>query len=148
MSNNTNKNIVTKFIEEVWGKGNFDIASELIGPKYEIKNDPGDPYEFKIIDLTTFKQRLAESRRVFPDLHFDIKDVLSEDKKVTVSWFMLGTHKGDLPELPATNKKIRVSGITVYFLSENKIIGHWQVFDRLSMLAQLGVQIGQNPNKK
>lgn len=144
MSAELNKDILRKFIEEVWNKGNLEWVDQLVAEQYTIKNDPGDPCEFKTINLEIFKSRLQQSRTIFPDLHFDIVEMNAEDDKVVISWFMTGTQRGDLPNLPATGKKIKVSGITIYYFKEGKIIGHWQVFDRLSLLAQLGVQIGKN----
>lgn len=140
----TNKDILFKLIDEVWNKGNFDRLDDLISPNYVIRNDPGDACEFMTLDLSAFKQRVDKSRAVFPDLHFDIEDAIAEEDKVAISWFMTGTQQGDLPGLPATGKQIKVSGLTIYYFFEGKIIGHWQVFDRLGLMGQLGVQIGQN----
>lgn len=144
MSNTTPKELVLKLVNEVWDKGNLMMVDELISPQYTIKNDPGDAFELKTIDLTMFKQRVSNIRNAFPDLQFVIEDMICEDDKVAVSWFISGTHKGALPNLAATNRKINVSGLTIYYVSEGKITGHWQVCDRLLILAQLGVSIGQN----
>lgn len=78
----TPKEIVLKLIDEVWNKGNLEVVDELVCPKYEIKNDPGDVYEFKTLDLSTFKQRVKYTRDAFPDVHFSIKDVLCKDGKI------------------------------------------------------------------
>ncbi len=60
--------------------------------------------------------------------------------KVTVSWRFTGTQKGNIPGLPTTNKAVNVSGLTIYYFSNGKIIGHWQVVDRFGFLEQLGVK--------
>jgi steroid delta-isomerase-like uncharacterized protein len=146
MSQLTNKEIVLKLIDEIWNKGNLDTVDELVCPQYVIKNDPGDAYEFQTLDLSAFKQRVKFTRDAFPDVQFSIKDVLCEGDKVAISWFMSGTQKGDLPNLPAAGKKINVSGLTIYYVSGGKITGHWQVIDRLSVLAQLGIGIKRNNN--
>lgn len=144
MSRITPKEIILKLIDEVWNKGNLDVVDELVCPKYEIKNDPGDAYEFKTLNLSTFKQRVKFTRDAFPDVQFNIKDLLCEDGKVAISWFMSGTQEKDLPNLPAAGKKINVSGLTIYYVSEGKITGHWQVFDRLNVLIQLEANIVRN----
>lgn len=131
-------------IEEVWNKGNFKIVDQLISPHYTIKHDPGDPWEGQTIDLATYKDRVKMSRDVLPDQKFSIEDLVGEDDKVAISWKFTGTQKGDLPGLPATNKKVSISGITIYYFSNDKMIGHWQAIDKLSLLGQLGVQIGKD----
>lgn len=143
MSPSTNKDAAVRLIEEVWNRGNLEIVDQLIAPQYKIRHDPGDLWEGQTLDLTTYKDRVKMSRDVFPDQKFAIEDLVSEDNKVAVSWTFTGTQKGDLPGLPATNKKVSISGLTIYYFSQGKMIGHWQVLDKLSLLEQLGVQIGK-----
>jgi steroid delta-isomerase-like uncharacterized protein len=143
MSPQKNKEAVVRLIEEVWNKGNFQIVDELIAPQYTIRHDPGDPWEGQTINLATFKDRVKMSRDVLPDQKFSIEDLVAEDNKVAISWKFTGTQKGDLPGLPATNKKVNISGLTIYYFSNDKMIGHWQVIDKLNLLGQLGVQIGK-----
>jgi steroid delta-isomerase-like uncharacterized protein len=143
MSPSKNKDAVVRLIEEVWNKGNFQIVDQLIAPQYKVRHDPGDPWEGQTLDLTTYKERVKMSRDVLPDQKFFIEDMVGEGNKVAVSWTFTGTQKGDLPGVPATNKKVNVSGLTIYYFSQGKMIGHWQVLDKLSLLGQLGVQIGK-----
>ena len=42
--------------------------------------------------------------------------------KVAVSWRFTGTQKGSIPGLPSTNKRVNVSGLTIYYFSKGKII--------------------------
>lgn len=135
-----NKEAVIKLIEEVWSKNNLEIVDKLIAPQYTIRHDPGDQWEGKTLDLTTYKERVKKSRYVFPDQKFHIEDLVAEGNKVSVSWRFTGTQNGMIPGLPASNKKVTVSGITIYYLSKGKIIGHWQIVDRLGFLGQLGIK--------
>lgn len=143
MSPSENKDAVVRLIEEVWNKGHLQIVDQLIAPQYKVIHDPGDPWERQTLDLATYKNRVKMSRDVLPDQKFAIEDLVSEDNKVAVSWKFTGTQKGDLSGLPATNKKVSISGLTIYYFSHGKMIGHWQVLDKLSLLGQLGVQIGK-----
>lgn len=137
-----NKESVIRLIEEVWNKGNFEIVDQLVAPQYTIRNDPGDQWEGKTLDISTYIERVKMSHDILPDQKFYIEDIVCEGDKVALSWRFTGTQKGDIPGLPATNKPVNVSGLTIYYFSNGKTIGHWQVFDKLSLLAQLGVQIG------
>jgi steroid delta-isomerase-like uncharacterized protein len=124
-------------MEQVWNNGNFSQIEEFIAPRYEIKNDPGDPWDGQTLNHTTFKERVLYSRNAFPDLHFEIQEMIEEQGKVAVSWLMSGTHKGDLPQLPATGKSFSISGMTFYYFDEGKLCGHTQAFDRLGFLSQM-----------
>lgn len=142
-----NKEVVIRLINEVWSKGNLQIVDQLIAPQYTIRHDPGDPWDWKILDLATFKKRVMLSRSVFPNQKFYIQDLVCDGNKIAVSWRFTGTQKGSIPGLPVTNKTVNVSGITIYYFSNGKIIGHWQVVDRLGFLQQLGKSISKSkPN--
>lgn len=143
--NQKNKEAVIKLIDEVWNKKNFSIVDQLIAPQYTIRHDPGDQWEGKTIDLVTYKRRVKTSSDILPDQHFFIEDLVCQGDKVVISWRFTGTQKGKIPGLPVTNKKVSVSGMTIYYFSDGKIIGHWQVVDRLGFLQQLGIS-KKNPH--
>lgn len=139
-----NKAILSEFIEEIWNKGNLDSVDKFIQVPYVIHHDPGDQWEGQSLDLPTFKKRVLQSRHVFPDLHFTVKDIVGEENKVAISWELRGTHKGYIEGLPPpTGEKLKVPGLTIYFFSNGKITGHWQVVDRLSFIQQLTPKMKQ-----
>lgn len=139
MSNEQKKETVKKLLDEVWSKGDLEAVDHLISPQYKIQHDPGDQWEGKTLDIATYKERVKQSRAIFPDQKFYIDDILSEDNKVAISWHFTGTQKGNIPGLPTTNKKVTVSGITIYYFANGKITGHWQVVDRLGFVQQLNI---------
>jgi len=132
------KTILTLFMDQVWNKGDTDQVADFVAPQYEIRSDPGDPWEGQVLDHNTFKERVSYSRNAFPDLHFEIQEMIAEDEKVVASWIMSGTHEGDLPQLPATGRQFSISGMTIYYFEANKVTGHWQAFDQLGFLSQIG----------
>lgn len=130
--------ILTTFMEEIWNRGNFGQLETFVAPQYEIKHDPGDPWEGQTLDLETFKTCVLYSRNAFPDLNFAIQEMVAEADKVVAFWIMSGTHQGDLPNLPATGGAFAISGMTIYYFAENKVCGHTQAYDRLGFLGQVG----------
>ncbi|RME01673.1 MAG: hypothetical protein D6814_01020, partial [Calditrichaeota bacterium] len=118
MNHKNLKSILRSFLEEVWNSGNFSNLENYLASSYEIKDDPGDPWNGKIINEQIFKERVSYSRNAFPDLHFDIQEMIEENDKVAVRWKMSGTHIGDLPQLPATGKTFIISGMTIYYFKD------------------------------
>ena len=53
-------------------------------------------------------------------------------------WTVRGTHRGDLPTLPATGKTFSVTGITVGRLQDGKFVESWNNWDALGLMQQLG----------
>jgi len=132
-----NKELLIRFIDEVWNAGNADAADRYVAPKYTIHHDPGDSWDKKVLDLSGYKERVRVSRAPFPDQRFSIQDILAEDDRVVMTWHWVATHKGDLPGFPATGNQIRMSGATVYYIEGGLFTGHWQITDRLGVYAQL-----------
>lgn len=132
-----NKELLSRFIEDVWNAGDIDACDKYIAPLYTIHHDPGDPWDQKQLDLAVYKERVRVSRAPFPDQRFSIHEILSEGNRVVIAWHWLATHQGDIPGFPATGKQIRMSGATVYYVEEGRFTGHWQITDRLGVYGQL-----------
>ncbi len=138
MSNKKEK--IEVLLNEIWSRGDFSKIKEIISPSYTLYSDPGDPWDKQTVNHEMFIERVNVARTVFPDLFFDIQEIIDDHHKVCVSWIMKGTQKGNLPQLPATNKGVAVPGMTIYSFDENDLVtGHWQVLDKFIMLQDLGV---------
>ena len=137
------KSTLQAFMDTVWNSGDFSHLADTVSERYTIKHDPGDAWDGQTIDRDTFVERVMYSRNAFPDLKFDIQDMLAEGNRVVAFWLMSGTHEGDLANLPATGRAFVVSGITIYdFDADGKVCGHTQAYDRLGFVAQMGIMNG------
>jgi steroid delta-isomerase-like uncharacterized protein len=76
----------------------------------------------------------------FPDLHFDIEQMLAAgDNHVVIRWRSKGTHRGPLANIPPTGKSATSHGCTVVELRNAKVSRAWVYFDNAHLLRQLGV---------
>lgn len=80
----------------------------------------------------------------FPDLHFELKQRISQGEYVVINWVGTGTHTGPLTTptgdtLAATGKKTSVSGSTTYQIKNGKAVKGWTYWDMVSLLSQLGI---------
>ncbi len=113
-------------------------VEEFIADRYTIHNDPGDPWHGQTLTRDGFADRLVTSRAAAPDQVFTVVDMIEEGDRIAVTWTWTGTHLGDLPGLPATGRRIEMTGATVYgFDAEDRLTGHWQIADRLGVYRQL-----------
>lgn len=131
------KEILADFVKEVWNEGKIERSDRYLSPRYTIHHDPGDPWDQQELDLEGFKERVRISRAPFPDQAFEIHELFADGDAVVMTWFWTGTHRGDLPGFPATNRPIKMSGATVYYFTGDRISGHWQITDRLGVYRQL-----------
>ena len=121
----------------VWSQDDLSKLGSIVAENYTVFSDPGDGWEGKTLTPEEYRTRLMYSRNAFPDLVFEISHLIGEEQFVAVVWKATGTHKGDLPELPATGKKLIFTGQTTYLIKDGKVSGHWQTIDRLGFIQQL-----------
>lgn len=131
------RQVVSAFIRRVWSDGEVGAVDAYLADRYTIHHDPGDPWNGRTLTREEFKERLVTSRAVAPDQVFDVVEMVAEADRVAVAWTWRGTHLGDLPGFPATGREIRMSGLTNYHFEGDRICGHWQVADRLSVYRQI-----------
>jgi predicted ester cyclase len=55
---------------------------------------------------------------------------------------MSGTHDGEFMGMPATGKKVEVSGYDIVHFKDDKVVEHWGVIDTGALMEQLGAAPG------
>jgi steroid delta-isomerase-like uncharacterized protein len=133
-----NENTLREFIQKIWNEKDITSIPKFVTNEYTIHLDNADPWEGKTLNHDEFKLRLDNSFIPFPDINFDIKTLVADGNCVSISWVMTGTNLGNLGNVPATLKPICTEGITIYYFKDDKICGHSQVFDRTTIMKQLG----------
>ncbi len=113
-----------------------DVRTESTGERQHLNKD----------QTIKLNQRFLDA---FPDLHFDLKDIIAQGDHVVVTWVATGTHTGSLSlpsggSLPATNRKVTVPGVTVSEVRSNKITRQTITWDQVAFLMQLGVMTEQD----
>jgi steroid delta-isomerase-like uncharacterized protein len=134
----SNETILNAFMQEVWNNKAFDAIPHFVSPAYTIHIDTGDPWEGKTLDHKEFEKRLHYSFNSFPDIHFAIQSAIADGDYVAITWIMTGTNFGKIADFKPTNKTIKTNGQTIYHFKNGKITGHSQVFDRTTVMRQLG----------
>ena len=127
-----------EFMQKVWNEKDFDSIPLFVDNEYTIHLDTGDLWEGKTLDNNEFKTRLEFSFNSFPDINFDIQTAIQDGNFVAITWVMTGTNLGNIGNFPPTGKPIRTLGTTIYHFRNGKVSGHSQVFDRTTIMKQLG----------
>jgi predicted ester cyclase len=90
-----------------------------------------------VLSREQFKERARISRAPCSDQRFAVVHTAEGEGFVFVAWTWVGTHLGEIGSVPPTGRELTMSGATVYFLTDGKVGGHWQVVDRLGVAKQL-----------
>jgi steroid delta-isomerase-like uncharacterized protein len=81
-----------------------------------------------------------EYRSAFSDIEDIVEDMIGEGDRVATRWTLRVTHTGEFRGIPATGKRITITGIGIFrFSEEGKVVESWDSLDQLGMLRQLGV---------
>jgi steroid delta-isomerase-like uncharacterized protein len=132
----SNKAVVRRLMEEVWNKGNLQVADELISPNYS-HHDSSTPDVGRGPEGE--KKRATHYRAAFQDLHMTVEDLFADGETVTARWTCRGHHKGELSGIAPTGKLFTITGITIARFTNGKITEGWVNWDALGLMQQLGV---------
>jgi predicted ester cyclase len=112
-----NKEIVTRWFGEYWGKGNPDIVDELRADDLLFRY----PMQGELHRRDAVKKLIIDFGAAFPDVTFEVTAPLVAEGDYVAGRWAGGTHTGlafdDLPLGPlpeASSKKIHFSGTTAH----------------------------------
>ena len=75
-----------------------------------------------------------------PDFKYELRSRFATNQWAVIEWVMSGTHKGDLPGIPATGKRFSsVRGTTILELEAGKIRRESDYWDSATFMKQVGL---------
>ncbi|MGW6687394.1 ester cyclase [Streptomyces sp. NPDC054961] len=134
-----NKLVATRMIEEIAGKGNFDVIEECVAADYVTHDimQSGDRGNGREGLATT----IGMWRDAF-DFTFDMTRQIAEGDCVTTLWDWKGTHKGEFMGVAPTGKEVSMSGSTTCRLENGQIAEDWWYYDAPGLMRQMGMMPG------
>ena len=115
VSAEANKEIVRRFIAEVWNAGELAAVEELVHPEYAVEGEPRGP-EF-------VRGNVAWYRTVFPDLDSVIEQMVAEGDWVAVRLTLRGTHLGPLGDIPPSGKRVEMREMVFWRVADRPTTG-------------------------
>ena len=91
-------------------------------------------------DRDGLKDWLRMMHAGFPDLRFELLDLVAEDGKACSRTRMTGTNTGEMAGMPATGRAIDVESFDYVLIdADNRVVEHWGAFEEGKMMRQLGL---------
>jgi steroid delta-isomerase-like uncharacterized protein len=131
-----NKAISRRADEELFDRGNLDVADELFVPNF-VYHDPASGEDWH--GSESVKRYATMMRAAFPDLYYTLEDQIAEGDKVVTRYKAGGTHQGELMGIAPTGNRVEITGISIMRIDGGKIEEIWENYDTLGMMQQLGV---------
>jgi steroid delta-isomerase-like uncharacterized protein len=141
MSEQTSMSVVNKaaarrLYEEAFGQGKTEAVDEVLEADF-VCHDPNSETG-EIRGAQSIKGEIEYFRNAVPDLFWRVEDQVAEGDKVTTRYTLGGTHQGEFFGVPASGKRVEVSGINIDRFEGGKIVEEWASYDLLGGLRQIG----------
>lgn len=133
-SNNTNKSIAKRFVEEIINTGNTNNIAEFISENYIDHNDRSG----SVTGIEGAISHIQGVRSTYPDLQVSIEQQICDADLVVSRIIGRATHKGEWLGIKATHKPIEIHGVNIDRIKDNKIIEHWGMANSLEALIEIG----------
>lgn len=128
-----NKQVVIRFNNEFFEKGNTEITNELLSNTFVNHTAPPNAPT----DASAMIQFITAFHQGFSDVAIEIFEVLAEDNKVSLRKTITGTHTAEFMGKQATWKKVVLNVIEIDTLKDGKITDHWSRNDFMQVIAGL-----------
>jgi steroid delta-isomerase-like uncharacterized protein len=128
--------VIERYFSQLFNQGKVALVTELLHPDY-VNGSPGSP------ELPRGREGVAivvkALRTAFPDLRYEIEDMVIGADAVAVRTTLRGTHRGDFFGIAPTGRSVEVSQMTIERFKDGKIVAHHRLTDELTLQRQLGV---------
>jgi len=128
-----NKQVVIRFNNEFFGKGNTDITKEVFAENFVNHSAPPNA-PTNVGPMVKF---ITDFHHGFSDISVDIQEIFGEGDKVCVRKAITATHTGEFMGKQPTGKKIVMHIMDIEVLKDGKITERWNLSDFPQILQSL-----------
>lgn len=120
----------------VWHSKEFEKLDGLIAVDH-VNRDPNNPSD--LIGVQGYRELITMYTSLFPDLRFDIHEMIADDDVVCTRWTARGTHTGEAFGLTPTNNSLERTGISWQRVKNGQIVETWVERDGLGLARDVGM---------
>jgi steroid delta-isomerase-like uncharacterized protein len=132
-----NKEKVRRVLEEAFGQGKVEVIDEVLHSDFVCYDPNSEAGEVR--GAETIKGEIGYFRQAFPDFFWRVEDQVAEGDKVVSRYTMGGTHQGEFFGVPATGKRVEITGIQIDRFDESgELVEEWPEYDLLGAMRQMG----------
>jgi steroid delta-isomerase-like uncharacterized protein len=133
--------LIRRWFEEVWNQGRAETIDELF-PEHATMWGVGRP-EQSSRGAAEFKGFHQTMRGACPDTKIMLDQIVEQGDTAFARWTVTATHTGDSLGIPATNRRVKIHGMSACRVKDGKIVEGWNLWDQIGMARQLGVLGGK-----
>lgn len=130
----TPEQVVRNFI--AWENGDEsmrDVSAESLD-MYNPGLDDGEVHT-----RAAWAEYLEKSRQGFPDVRFEIEELVADGNVVMVEVTVTGTHEGEFKGVPPTGRSVEFGGMSTYVVEAGRVVECRTYYDTAALAEQLGL---------
>ena len=124
MAELNNKSLVRRYYEEVLNQRQLHVFDDLADPGFVSYLADEDS-----IGLEVYKQAIAGTLAVIPDLKVTIEDQIAEGDKVVTRWKATGTPQVEFAGIKPDGKPVTITAIHIHRVQNEKLREHWEAIN-------------------
>ena len=117
------KDLVRKIVEEMFNRGNVDVASEIFAAEFVDRGH--EQVADKHDGPEGFARFVSVVRSALPDLKAEIQNMVAEGDYVAMWNTATATHRGELFGMSPSGKRIRMRDFHFFRFANGRIVEHW-----------------------
>jgi steroid delta-isomerase-like uncharacterized protein len=133
---------LVKGMWQAWISGDYDAYRNALAPDYVWRSPSSRPDPLSREKTIEAGKSLHQA---FPDAAYSLEEMLASGDSVVTRFIMRATHLGEFQGIPATGKKIELSGIAIVRVENGKVVEEREDSDMLGLMQQLGLEL--NPKE-
>jgi predicted ester cyclase len=138
------KHVIKRFVEELWNARQLNVADQIFSEDcvtHQLRS--GILAEPAPRGPQAFKEHVSGWLMSFPDLRFNIEQMIAGGDRVVSQLVMEGTHQGSWMGMSPTGKRLHIRMITIHRIANSKIAEDWVLVESLGLFQQLGVSTAE-----
>ena len=139
-----NEALLRRVFDEL-NKRNADVYQELYSPEYFWYFPSANPKGLSREEESGFVKLLYDG---FPDIHWDVEEVVAHGDRVIARFVFKGTHTGEYRGLLPTGNKFEGGGVWMGRVKDGKIVEGREEADVLGWMQQLDMELKPKEPKK
>ena len=122
-------------LQEFFRTGDVDLMDRVLA-KNVVQHISAQPPEAQ--SLEGFKQLLPALPQAFPDVLFEVENLLAEGDMVAFRLTWTATHQGEFFGIPPSGTRATVTEMHMFRIADGKVVERWGEWDALGLMQQLG----------
>jgi steroid delta-isomerase-like uncharacterized protein len=129
--------LIRRWFDEVWNQGREDAIDELLSKDATMWGigRPGESSK----GSSEFKKFHKTMLSSLSDMKITLEQVVQEGDTAFARWTVTAKHIGGGLGTEATQKELKITGMSAGRVRDGKIVEAWNIWDQIGMARQLGM---------